>query len=328
MHTYIPVRKICASVAFLMSFTLMSSADAETGGKPLLALQVNDVTPATGFSSNAANDVLGVRIGMTHAEVETTLSGLGMPMLVDAQKIPDADKFDPQRIGFAFRSADVTPTFTWKDGYEVRFEPVRASAGMTMYSEQADAMGKLAEYLNGQYLWVSYGGPSVGGRVQEIRRSQQLDEPVDTQAMISGISDKYGSPSKIKEWGGSWIDLSYYYKGGKLMAQNDRSVMNFSLYCKPPGSSGGSSEVLYHDANIAAWYSDWRDPRESRDFCDATVFVRLYFGDLPNTIDALDVAVIDNVARFENSNSIGAQAEAAHAEWLKSVAGSTKAPDL
>jgi hypothetical protein len=55
--------------------------------------------------------------------------------------------------------------------------------------------------------------------------------------------------------------------------------------------------------------------------------VRLYFGDLPDAIDAIDAMMIDNVARWENPNAGAVQAEAAHVEWRKSVAGSTLASD-
>ena len=42
----------------------------------------------------------------------------------------------------------------------------------------------------------------------------------------------------------------------------------------------------------------------------------------------MDIAVVDNVARWENLSAILTQAEAAHAAWLPSVAGAKTAPDL
>ncbi|MGX0879970.1 hypothetical protein ACSSV4_004689, partial [Roseovarius sp. MBR-154] len=153
-------------------------------------------------------------------------------MMADAQEIPDAPQFGPRRLGYHFRTGEVAPAFQWKDGFEMSFAPLRASAGLTMYAEQADAMGALAEYTNGQFLWVSFGGPSVGARVQEIRRSHQIEEPVDTQVMLDSITAKYGSPSRVKAHGNFWIDVAYYYKDGQLVAEGDRRRTKLSLYCK------------------------------------------------------------------------------------------------
>lgn len=318
---------LVAGVALAFPLNVISPAFADDVAQPVV-LQFNDVIPATGFAPDAVTDVIGLRLGMTYDEVQAVLEGLDFPMMVDAEEIPDAPKFGPRRLGYHFRTGEVQPTFRWKDGFEMAFEPVRASAGLTMYAEQADVLGALAKFTNGQHLWVAFGGPSVGARVQEIRRSQQLGEPVDTQVMLDSIVEKYGPPSRVKAQGNSWIDIAYYYEDGELVAEGDRRRTKFSLYCKPPGTVPGNADVLYSDVNVSQWYGMWRDPRLSRESCDATIFVRLYFGDLPNTIDALDVAVIDNVALWENANAIGVQAEAVHAEWLESVAGAKTAPDL
>lgn len=200
-----------ASAALAFPLAVISPAFADEVAPPV-ALQINDVMPATGFAPDAVTDVMGLRLGMTHDEVESLLAGLGLPMMADAQEIPDAPQFGPRRLGYHFRTGEVTPTFKWKDGFEMSFAPLRASAGLTMYAEQADAMGALAEYTNGQFLWVSFGGPSVGARVQEIRRSHQIEEPVDTQVMLDSITAKYGPPSRVKAHGNFWIDVAYYYK--------------------------------------------------------------------------------------------------------------------
>lgn len=316
-----------ASAALAFPLAVISPVFADEVAPPV-PLQINDVMPATGFAPDTVTDVMGLRLGMTYDEVEAVLAKVGLPMMADAQEIPDAPQFGPRRLGYHFRTGEVTPGFQWKDGFEMSFAPLRASAGLTMYAEQADAMGALAEYTNGQFLWVSLGGPSVGARVQEIRRSRQIEEPVDTQVMLDSITSKYGPPSRVKAHGSFWIDVAYYYKDGQLVAEGDRRRTKLSLYCKPPKAAPGSADILYSDANVSQWYGAWRDPRLSHDFCGATIFVRLRFGDLPNTIDGLDVAVIDNVALWENANAIGLQAEAVHTEWLESVAGATTAPDL
>jgi hypothetical protein len=319
--------KTCTAVSLALSVCAVSIAFADDASPPV-ALEVRDVVPATGCSADAVADVLGLRIGMSFVEYEAALPNVGLPLLEHAEKIPDATKFGPQRLGFVAQEGEVAPTFTWKDGFKMVFQPIQASAGLTMYAEQVDATGKLGEFATGQYLWVSFGGPSVGARVQEVRRSQKLDEAVDTEAMLASIAKKYGPASQIKSMGTSWIDIAYYYKDGQLVGEGDRRRVKFSLYCKPPSTTGGTPDILYSDVNAAQWFGNWRDPRASKDECDANTFVRLYFGDRPNTIDALDVTIIDNVARWENANAIAVQAEVVHTEWLKSVAGSTTAPDL
>lgn len=328
MNTCTPIAAICAATAVMFSLNAAVPVLADDVPRPDIALSVNDVTPSTGFAPDAVTEVVGLRIGMTSAEVEAALKSTDLPLFENAEEIVGAGQFDPRRLGFKFRGADLKPQFTWKDGFQISFEPILGSAGLTLYAQQADAAGNFADYTAGQHLWVSFGGPSVGARVQEIRRSQKLEEPVDAQAMLAGIADKYGAPSWIKPTGNFWIDVAYYYKGGQQIAESDRNRSRFSNACKPPSTTGGVADILYSEVNIAYWYGNWSDPREARDECDANIFVRLHFGDLPNTINALDVTVIDNVARWENSNAISIQAEAAHTEWLKSVAGSAKTPKL
>lgn len=295
---------------------------------PPVALEVNDIAPVTGFPEGAVTDVLGLNIGMTQAEAEAALANAGLPLMENAELIPDAKPFGPQRMGYRARSGEVAPTFNWADGFKMSFQPIPASAGWTMYAEQIDAFGAKAEFTDGQYLWIAFGSPSVGGRVQEIRRSQMLDAPVDTQVMVDSITAKYGTPSLIKEVGNFRIDITYYYKDGRLVAEGDRGRILFARNCQPPGISRGNSDVLYSDVNANVWFGNGRDPRASRELCDANISVQLHFGDMPNTIDQIEVHVIDNVARFENATAITAQAEAVHAEWLESVAGSSTVPDL
>lgn len=208
------------------------------------------------------------------------------------------------------------------------FEPVLASAGLTMYSEMVDPLGAKENCHNGQYVWSAFGSPSVGSRVQEIQRSLLLDEPVDTQTMMDSITSKYGTPSQVKEVGNFWIEVSYYYDDGEFISQDHRANFLLSRSCKPAFFSGNAPEVLYTDASINGWYGPQRDPRTSKEICDAGIFVRLSLGDAPNTISKLDIAVVDNVARWESLSAILNQAEAAHAAWLPSVAGAKTAPDL
>ncbi len=316
----------CAATALLLSLAAPTFAD-ESAPVPI-PLEVNDSVPATGFAADAVTDVLGLRIGMTQDEAQAAFAAADLPLMENAEEIAGAGPYDPKRMGYRPRSGEVMPTFSWNDGFRMSFQPIEASAGLTMYSEQADALGALAEYTNGQFLWVSYGSPSVGGRVQEIRRSQTIAEPVDTQVMLDSITAKYGPPSRIKEQGRLWIDIADYHKDGQLVAESDSRRLLFSLKCKPPGLARGNSDILYSDANANAWFGNGRDPRALQEGCDANIFVQLHFGDLPNTIDRIDVHVIDNVARSENANAITMQAEAVHAEWLRSVAGSKDAPDL
>ncbi len=327
MYIHRPFQNFCAAVVLSFSIAGAVPVSAEEVAT-VIALEANEVAPATGFTPGAITDVLGLNIGMTQAEADAALANAGLPLMENAEEIADAQPFGPKRIGYRSRTGEIAPAFSWDDGFRIAFQPIRASAGMTMYSEQADAFGAVAEYTNGQYLWVSFGSPSVGGRVQEIRRSQMLDEPVDVQVMLDSITEKYGPPSRIKTLGRSWIDIAYYYKDGELAAETDSRRTLFSLNCKPQGISRGVSDILYSDVNANAWFGNGRDPRASKEQCDANVFVQLHFGDLPNTIDRIDVHVIDNIARFENAKAITAQAEAAHAEWLKSVAGSSTASDL
>lgn len=327
MSNYSYLRTTCAT--FVVAFCLAAPLAAQTDGEPTsIALTINDVVPATGFSADAVTDVLGLQIGMTVAELEAALASAGLPMLVDAQPIPDAPRHGPQRMGYVVRNGDVTPGFQWDDGFKATFEPVRASSGLTMYSEMADALGSLDTFINGQHLWVAFGGPSVGARVQEIRRSAELEEPVDKQTMIESITGKYGTPSWIDEVGNFWVEIYYYYDEGQLITRDHRSNIVLRQNCKPKFFTGSTPEILYTDATIDGWYGLNKDPRTSKQACDAGIFVRLMFGDVPNTIDRLDVAIMDNVARWENTNAIWAQAEGAHAEWLLSVAGSKTAPDL
>jgi len=327
MYIHRPFHNFHALVALSLSAVGAIPALAQDD-VPAIPLDVRDIVPATGFSPDAVTDVMGLNVGMTQAESEAAFMNMGLPLMENAEEVADSKPFGPRRVGYRFRSGEIAPMFSWDDGFQMAFQPVRASAGLTMYSEQADALGALAEYINGQYLWVSFGGPSVGNRVQEVRRSQMLDDPVDAQVMLDSITEKYGPPSRIKEQGRSWIDIAYYFKNGELVADNDSRRLLFSLNCKPLGVTRGSSDILYSDVNANSWFGNGRDSRPTKELCDANVFVQLHFGDLPNTIDRIDVQVIDNVARFENAQAIAMQAEAVHAEWLESVAGSSTAPDL
>lgn len=287
---------------------------------------MNNVTPATGFPPEAVTDILGLNIGMTMSEVEAALAALELPLIADAAEIADAGPADPKRVGYAYRTGDVTPTFAWDDGFKMAFEAIPASAGMTMYVEMEEVLSARQQYVKGEFLWVSFGSPSVGERVQEVIRSHVLSEPVDTQTMLDSIKQKYGLPSYMKERQTFWIEIAYYYNDGQLIAPDDRYRSRFTRNCR--GGIGRTSDILYTDATINSWYGDWSDPRASQEHCDASIFVRLYFGDVPNTIDKLDVQIIDNVARWENSNAIRIQAEEIHARWLEVVAGATTAPDL
>lgn len=327
MYINRPVHSFCSTAVISILIAVSGPSLAQESTIPV-ALEVNNVAPATGFPAGAVTDVLGLTIGMTQAEAEAALANAGLPLMENAELIADAKPFGPRRIGYRARTGEVAPTFNWADGFRMVFQPIPASAGWTMYAEQIDAFGAVAEFTNGQYFWIGFGSPSVGGRVQEIRRSQVLAEPVDTQVMLDSITEKYGTPSLIDEVGTSWIDIMYYYKDGRLVAEGDRGRILFSRNCKPPAISRGNSDVLYSDANANVWFGNGRDPQASREQCDANVLVQLHFGDMPNTIDQIDVHVIDNVARFENSNAITVQAEAVHAEWLESVTGSSTAPDL
>lgn len=324
MNMMNPFYTSLSMTAVALSFATPTFAD-DTATPPV-ALQVDEVTPATGFPVGAATDILGVRIGMTMAEAEAAFAALNLPLIAEAPEIPDAGPVDPKRVGYAYRTGEVTPNFVWPDGFQMTFEPVRSSAGMTMYVELEDAIEGRQQYVNGQMLWVSFGGPSVGARVQEVVRSHVLPEPVDTQVMIDSITQKYGEPSYLKERQTFWIEIAYYYQDGNLVAQDDRYRSRITRNCK--GGIGRQSDILYSDETINGWYGNWSDPRLSQDHCEAGIFVRLYFGDVPNTIDKLDVLVIDNIARWENASSISQQAEEVHAKWLLSVAGSTEAPDL
>lgn len=311
--------------AFCLATPLVAQTDANAAP---IALTINNVVPATGFSPDAVTDVLGLRIGMTAAEFDAALAITGLPLFAHAKTIPDAPVYGPLRMGYAVQNGDVTPQFQWADGYKMSFEPVRASAGLTMYSEMVDAAGASTPLVNGQHLWAAFGGPSVGAHVQEIRRSTELEKPVDKQTMIDSITAKYGTPSWIKEVGTFWVEIYYYYDDGLLITRDHRSNIVLRQNCKPTFFTGSTPEILYTDATINGWYGPNKDPRTSKQACDAGIFVRLMFGDVPNTIDRLDVAIMDNVARWENTSAIWAQAEAAHAEWLLSVAGSKTAPDL
>jgi hypothetical protein len=177
-------------------------------------------------------------------------------------------------------------------------------------------------------LWAAFGGPSVGARVQEIRRSAELEEPVDKQTMIDSITGKYGTPSWLKEIGTFWVEIYYFYDDDQLITRDHRSNIVLRQICKPTFFTGNEPEILYTDATIHGWYGPNQDPRISKQACDGGIFVRLMFGDMPNTIDQMDVAIMDNVARWENTSAIWSQAEAAHAAWLPSVAGTKTAPDL
>lgn len=316
-----------ATLALTLSLTVPFVAEAE-GDTAQVALTIVDVLPSTGFATHAVTDVLGIRIGMTIAEFETALTTAALPMLADAKPIPDAPQHGPLRMGYVAKSGDVTPGFQWKDGYKMTFEPVRASAGLTMYSEMADALGAKENFLNGQYVWAAFGSPSVGARVQEIQRSVMLGESVDTQTMMDSITSKYGTPSRVKEVGNFWIEVSYYYEDGEFISHDHRANFLLSRSCKPNFFSGNAPEVLYTDASINGWYGPQKDPRTSKEFCDAGIFLRLSLGDTPNTIDQMDIAVVDNVARWENLSAILTQAEAAHAAWLPSAAGAKTTPDL
>lgn len=327
MYAYPPFSKICA--AFVVSLPFVHALPvAADEAVPTAVLAINDITPQTGFAPDTITDVLGLRIGMTFAEVEAALASADLPSMDDAVQIPDAGQYDPQRLGYRFKAGEVTPSLTWPDGFKMAFEPVLVAAGLTMYAEQFDVAGGLAEFANGQYLWLSFGGPSVGARVQEIHRKSELAEPVDMQVMLDSITEKYGPPSRIKDLSQSWIDIAYYHKDSELLAEEDRRRARFALNCKPPGATRGSSDILYSDQNVGGWFGPARDPRSSGDFCDAALFVRLHYGDVPNTIDAIDVHVMDYVARWENWVAVSTQAGAVHAEWLESVAGSSTAPDL
>lgn len=324
-HSYF--RTTCATfvAALCLATPLVAQTDAEAA---LIALTTNDVVPATGFSADAVTDVLGVQIGMTAEEFDAALANTGLPLFADAKPIPNAPAYGPLRMGYAAQNGDVTPQFQWADGYKLSFEQVRASAGLTMYSEMVDAAGASTPLLNGQHLWVAFGGPSVGARVQEIRRSAELKEPVDKQTMIDSITGKYGTPSWFKEVGTFWVEIYYYYEDGQLITRDHRSNIVLRQSCKPTFFTGNAPEILYTDASINGWYGPSQDPRTSKQACDAGIFVRLMLGDVPDTIDRLDVAVMDNVARWENTSAIWTLAEATHAEWLLSVAGTKTAPDL
>ena len=100
-----------------------------------------------------------------------------------------------------------------------------------------------------------------------------LEEPVDAQVMLDSITEKYGPPSRIKELGRSWIDIAYYFKDGQLAAESDSRRALFSLNCKPVGVTRGSSDILYSDLNANAWFGNGRDPRGTKENCEANIFV-------------------------------------------------------
>jgi hypothetical protein len=145
-HSYL--RTTCATFVATLCLATPLVAQTDANAAPI-ALTINDVVPATGFSTDAVTDVLGLRIGMTATEFDAALADTGLPLFADAKPIPDAPAYGPLRMGYAAQNGDVTPQFQWADGYKMSFVPVRATAGLTMYSEMVDAAGVSKPLLNG-----------------------------------------------------------------------------------------------------------------------------------------------------------------------------------
>lgn len=321
-------RSLPAFIALLALLPAMSQPlAAQTNDVEALVLEAKEMEPLSGFPGGAMPDVLGLRPGMTHEEARAAIDAAGLPLLENAEEIVSDDPIAPKRKGFVYKEATVAPEFTWDDGFRLPVQPVRASAGLTMYVEMDDHLGQRAAYASDEYLWVGYGGPSAGGRVQEIYRRQKFDEPVDLETLLTSLDGKYGKPSYVRDSRSMGVDLFWYYKDGRQVMREDRNGILLKQYCKP-FIPGASAEILYDDRNVGRWLGGSTDPKTSREMCEAAVFVRLRYGSVPKTVVALDVFVVDHLARWQNAAAIGAQAEAAHGEWLKSMAGSKEAPKL
>ncbi|HRK65967.1 MAG TPA: hypothetical protein PKY73_00330 [Hyphomonas sp.] len=321
------VPKYLVATALAVSLSLGQPLLAqESAGSPV-ALRVEDVVPLTGFPADAVTDVLGVRIGMAYEEARQAILAADFPMLENAGDYVSDDKYAPKRVGFVFAESEVTPTFTWQDGFGMSFLPVRASAGLTLYHEREDFSGNRDTFASDEYFWVALGGPTVGGRVQEIYRRQKFAEAVDLETMLRSLDEKYGAPSHAKDRGSFGMELAWYFKGGEQVMRSDRNGFLLTQRCKPfiPPASAAS---LYAEAAAGRWLGGTKDPRESKEMCEGAIYVRLEAGNVPKTVVALDIFVTDYLARRENAVAVQSQAEAEHDDWLRQSAGSTVAPKL
>ena len=75
--------------------------------------------------TDVVTNVLGLRIGMTAAELDSSLVNTGLPLFADAKPVPDAPAYGPLREEYVAQNGDVTPQFQWADGWKLN-ETARA----------------------------------------------------------------------------------------------------------------------------------------------------------------------------------------------------------